>query len=71
MLEQERLMKSLSMDGFDLSNIKFFLGDDRNVTQDALCQEAANALQQIKFGASKKNSIDGDIKKVSLEKFLK
>lgn len=71
MLEQDRLVKSLSKDGFDLVNVKFFQGDNRDITQEALCREAANALQQVKFGAKQKSCIDGDIKKVSLEEFLK
>lgn len=72
MLEQDRLVKSLTKDGFDLVNVKFFQGDDRTVTQEEFCKEAANVQQQIAMGIVKKtSSIDGDIEKVSLKTFLK
>lgn len=52
------LHRSLStlVDGCELVNIKFFLGDNRNITADELCQEASKAVTQIRFGQAKKIS---------------
>lgn len=74
MSHKERLIRALSSgrEGMTLENVKFFLGNNRNITQEALCNEAANALAQVSLGQVKhRSSIDGDLPKNSVEQFLK
>lgn len=70
----ERLAKELSsaMDNHELIDVKFFLGDDRNITQERLVEEAANGLTQIRFGnAEKIDSVDNKLNKLTVEQFLR
>ena len=70
----ERLSKELSSakDNHKLVNVKFFLGDARNITQEQLAEEALKALSQVKLGNTKKvESVDSNNHKVTIEEFLK
>ena len=70
----ERLAKELSSarDNHELVNVKFFLGDERNITQEQLAEEALKGLSQIKFGTTQKvQSVDSDIHKLTIEEFLR
>lgn len=70
----ERLAKELSSarDNFEFIDVKFFLGDDRNITQEKLVEEAANGLAQIRFGnADKVELVDNKVNKLTVEQFLK
>jgi len=70
----ERLAKELSSarDNHELVNVNFFLGDERNITQEQLAEEALKGLSQIKFGATQKvQSVDSNIHKLTIEEFLR
>lgn len=41
-------------DGCELVNVKFFLGRNRNVTQEELCVEAKKAVDQVRSGTSRR-----------------
>lgn len=71
--EKDRLIQALFSDkGQELQNIKFFMGDNRNTTEEELCREANHALAQVRLGAvSPKRSVDGNIKKTKIGDFLK
>ena len=73
MKEKERFLEAVSAvnDGETLTNVKFFLGSDRNITQEDLFRESANAMRQVALGAVKAVAcIDSDIPLVSITKFL-
>ncbi|MGD9744357.1 MAG: hypothetical protein AB7V53_17070 [Dongiaceae bacterium] len=53
-------------------DVKFFLGENRNITEDELCDQISHAWNQVKLGVvSSRNSIDGDCARNTVEKFLK
>ena len=41
-----------SHEGHDLVNVKFFLGDDRNITQDQLTHAAEHFISQMRLNES-------------------
>ena len=64
MSEKDRFLEAISSSksGESLQNVKFFLGSARNITQEDLCREAANALRQVSLGAVKPiPSLDSDM----------
>ncbi len=71
-IELHDALVSLGSDNeLELINVKFFLGKDRNVTQEQLCLEASKAVKQIHEGKSKIiDNIDKDIEVQPLEKLL-
>lgn len=72
MSEFDRLSNLAFREGEKVVNIKFFMGDEREVAHEDMCKEAANALRQISLGASKKlESIDGHLPVTNLTEFLK
>jgi hypothetical protein len=69
----DRLTKELSSmkDNHELKDIKFFLGDDRNIAQKELVDEAANGLSQIRFGNSEEvKCVDNKVNKLTVEQFI-
>ncbi len=53
--------------GSELRNVKFFLGDDRNVTHKELVIEAAKGVEQLNKGQlTPVDNIDGDMKKTPI-----
>ncbi len=73
MSDKDRNVHAIStgIEGHDLVNVKFFMGTRRDVTQDELCREAAQAHTQVIVGKAKaKPSIDGDMVTVSIDKFV-
>ena len=73
MLEHERLIKALTREEAEcLIDIKFFLGSNRDITQADLCRETKKAVDQISRGQiSAVGQLDSNIKKISIEKFLR
>lgn len=72
--QKDRLVHALSAgkDGAELVNVKFFLGDRRNVTQEEICAQAANALTQVNLGMVKPlTSVDCEIGVISISQFLR
>lgn len=69
----ERLVKELSsLENHQLLDVKFFLGNERNITQKSLLEEAAKGLSQIRFGnADKIDFVDHKVRKLTIEQFLK
>jgi hypothetical protein len=63
---------SSSKDGnFELLNVKFFLGDSRNISQDDLLKEAAKGVHMVKSGASQKvEHLDNHLAKTPLSGLL-
>ncbi len=62
---------SSSIDGFDLVDVKFFVGSRRDVTQEEFCAEAEKAVAQFSSGEAKaKVSIDGHLDTVSIHDFI-
>ena len=72
MLEKDRLVKALIRGSEeDLKDVKFFLGENRCVTQESVCKEAAKAFSQITLGqASFRTTIDKELPHISVSKFL-
>ncbi len=50
-VELHRVLSGLVKDA-ELKNIKFFLGDNRNVSAKELCLQAMHSVAQIKFNQS-------------------
>lgn len=70
----ERLAKELSAirGNSKLIDVKFFLGDDRNIAQEKLVEEAANGFAQIRFGnADEVELVDNNVHKLTVEQFLR
>lgn len=73
MTEKERLLGTLfsEKEGRSVTNVKFFLGDDRNVSEEELCREANIALEQERMGlAVPKPSLDAGLPRATVAKFL-
>ncbi len=63
---------SSSIEGHNLLDVKFFAGKNREVTQEKFCEEANKSLTQFHLGqVEPKKSIDGHLKVVSINDFLK
>lgn len=78
MTERERYFRALfsgekfsGEEGSRISNVKFFLGDLKYITQEKIYKQAAKALTQFKLGAPRLNkSGDSDITRVHIDQFL-
>lgn len=65
MTEKEKLFGGLfpSQGDAKITDVKFYLGDDRNnLSEEKLCREANRAIDQLEQGVSKRSTlIDEDI----------
>lgn len=72
--EKERMLNALfsGREGRKVEDVKFFLGDDRNVTDEEICREFNKAHSQVTTGAVQaRDSLDGGITKNSIDDFIK
>jgi hypothetical protein len=66
-LQEALKILSTPRDGFELCDVKFFLGDKRNITQEELAIEAAKGVLELNKGKLKAvASVDGDITQTAL-----
>lgn len=73
MTERARFFRALfsGEKGDQIKDVKFFLGDARNISQEDVYRVAADALMQRKLGHVKPvSSIDGNIERISVDDFL-
>jgi hypothetical protein len=72
--EKKRMLNALfpGRDGeADVTNVKFFLGDDRNISEEDLCREFSQALEQERIGVAKRSTtVDGSLERVTIDRFL-
>lgn len=73
MTEKERMLDSLfsGKEGREIVDVKFFLGDKRNISVEEICREVNGARQQAKLGVIEPmTSFDAGIKQISVEEFI-
>lgn len=69
-----RVFHSLKKEGWELVDMKIFLGSERNVTPKQICDQLANAFNDIKMGAAELiTNIDRkeNSRTMTVEQFLK
>jgi hypothetical protein len=69
--EKERMLDALFSDEKRATvNVKFFLGDDRNISEEDLCREVNGALAQLALRETATvDTIDAGIQQVTLGAF--
>lgn len=72
MSEKERMLNALfPAKGEGATNVKFFLGDDRNVTEEELAREFNQALEQEKLKTAKRSdTLDKNIARARVADFI-
>lgn len=72
--EKERMLDALFPEGEGAhvtQNVKFFLGTDRNVSEEEICGQFNAAREQKRLGMSEPTTaLDGNITQTSLKAFL-
>ena len=72
---KEKLSNRLTQtsDGFELVDVKFSLGSERYISEEAFCGEVLNGLEQVASGAVRSvepSTVDGNFTSRTVEKFL-
>ena len=74
MKEKKRFFRALfsGEEGAKISDVKFFLGDERNITQEEIYREAGKALIQEQLGTAEVLSGPDkeEVERVHIERFL-
>ena len=72
---KEKLINRLTqnVNGFELVDVKFSLGSERFISEEAFCGEVLNGLEQVSSGmitSVKPSHVDGEFLARSVEEFL-
>lgn len=72
MSARKRMLQDLFADkGIEVQDVKFFLGEDRHVSVEALCEQVSRALTSVRLGQAKLDTdLDKGIAQAPIEQFL-